>query len=322
MSNPLLKLEAELAECEENVKTCNDMLAFEPDDVDANETKALYEEQIPALKAQIAAEKAKYSTIAPPPPPPPADDGPPPPPPAPKYDMSKHPKFRRASPDAPPPPPDEAQQQQAVFEVKDVVMAKWSEDKQWYQASVISKTGSSSDPVYTVTFKGYGNTETKRKHEIRPVHAENKKRKADGSPAVIAPQTPASPKPATTAGGHVISAAPSVDHTLVQQKREPSKVSDGPTRMAPEPKKLKGNKALEKGKSSWNSWQQSGPKKSALAAPKKKDSMFRTPDLPNAKVGFTGSGKPMQKDQARSKWVFGGAGGAGGAPGGAPGEGE
>lgn len=297
----LARLERELAERQNDVQTCDEMLALEPNDSDARETKDMLEEQIADLNAQIAAERAKQTTFeAPPPPPsPPHNDDAPPPPPQ-KYDMSKHPKFAKTSSEAPPPPPDEAQQ--TVFNVKDVVMAKYSEDKQWYQASIISKTGSSTDPVYTVTFKGYGNTETKRKHEIRPVHAESKKRKADSSPAVAAPQTPASPK--AVSNGAVISAAPSVDHTLVQ-KREPSKVSDGPTRMAPEPKKLKGNKALEKSKSSWNDWQKSGPKKAAMTAPKKKDSQFRTPDLPNAKVGFTGSGKPMQKDQARAKWNYG-----------------
>lgn len=161
-----------------------------------------------------------------------------------------------------------------------------------------------TDPVYTVTFKGYGNTETKRKHEIRAFFDNSKKRKADGAPAAPAPsqQEPASPKPAQGAG--VIRAAPSVDTTLVQ-KREPSKVSDGPTRMAPEPKKLKGNKVLEKGKSNWQDFQKAGPKKTSFGSAKLgKDSQFRTPDLPNARVGFTGSGKPMQKDQARKTWKY------------------
>ncbi|KAI7717219.1 hypothetical protein KC322_g2473, partial [Hortaea werneckii] len=231
-------------------------------------------------------------------PPPPSEDAP-----SPKIDMSKHPKFRKQSPEASPPPPDEPQQP-TIFNVKDTVMAKYSEDKQWYQATIVTRTGSQADPVYTVTFKGYGNTETKRKYEIRPVHVESKKRKADASPAVSAPQTPAPPVP-TAAGGHIISAAPAVDTSLVREKREPSKVSDGPTRMAPEPKKLKGNKALEKGKASWNDWQKSGPKKPATGAVKKKESMFKTPDNPNARVGFTGSGKAMTKDQTRSKWNYG-----------------
>ena len=298
----LSQLEKELSDALEGVQACDDMLALSPDSEEAKEFKATLQQQVVDAEQQIAAEKAKQAASQPPPAPP-SDDAELPPPPPPKYDMSKHPKFRKPSPDAPPAPPEETPHaQQTVFNVKELISAKYSEDKQWYPATIISKTGSSMDPVYTVTFKGYGNTETKRKNEIRPLHNENKKRKADGSPAVSAPQPPASPKPATN--GTVISAAPSVDPTLVQ-KREPSKVSDGPTRMAPEPKKLKGNKALEKSKSSWNDWQKSGPKKGALAAPKKKDSQFRTPDLPNSKVGFTGSGKPMSKDQARAKWNYG-----------------
>ncbi|KAI6914293.1 hypothetical protein D0869_08780 [Hortaea werneckii] len=276
-NNALDKIHEELAECEGNIKTCDEMLALEPEDESAKETKSMMEDMVKDLKQQITAEKAKQSAVAPPPPPP--------------------------SEDAPPPPPDEPQQP-TIFNVKDTVMAKYSEDKQWYQATIVTRTGSQADPVYTVTFKGYGNTETKRKYEIRPVHVESKKRKADASPAVSVPQTPAPPMPAT-GGGHIISAAPAVDTSLVREKREPSKVSDGPTRMAPEPKKLKGNKALEKGKASWNDWQKSGPKKPATGAVKKKESMFKTPDNPNARVGFTGSGKAMTKDQTRSKWNYG-----------------
>lgn len=216
--------------------------------------------------------------------------------------MSKHPKFRKDDADAqaPPPPPEEHK-----FNVGDSVMAKYSADKQWYAASIISKTGSPVDPHYTVKFTGYGDTEGKRKYEIRPI--ESKKRKADGTPAgAAAAVPPPPPSPRSVQNGTVISAAPSIDPNLVQ-KREPSKVSDGPTRMAPAPKKLKGNKSLEKSKSNWNDWQKTGPKKPVVGAGKKlgKDSQFRTPDLPNAKVGFTGSGKPMSKDQVRTKWEYG-----------------
>ena len=317
----LAQLEQELTARQDDLNTCNEMLALDPNSTDALETIAILEVDIADIKTQIAAKKAEQRNPAAPPPPPATEDDATPPPP-PKYDMSKHPKFRKQSPEAaaaapPPPPSEETHQQQTVFNVKDLVMAKFSEDKQWYQASIVSKTGSSTDPVYKVTFKGYGNTETKRKHEIRAIVENHKKRKADGAPAA-APQTPASPsRPAPQQreqqNGSVISAAPSVDTTLVQ-KREPSKVSDGPTRMAPEPKKLKGNRVLEKGKSNWQDFQKAGPKKTgfgAAAASSKpgKDSQFRTPDLPNARVGFTGSGKPMSKDQKRTTWKFGGGGG-------------
>jgi survival of motor neuron-related-splicing factor 30 len=294
----LAQLERDLAQAKDDVNTCEQMLQLEPNDEDAKLLKAQREQDVATLQQQIAAKKVERSLAAPPPPPPDADgDVPPPPPPA-KFDMSKHPKFAKK-------PHDLADDvaQQTVFEVKDHVMAKWSGDKQWYHAVVVTTTGSAADPVYTVTFKIDGTTETKRKHEIRPYHNDSKKRKADGPPVISAPQMPASPKPA--ASGHVITAAPSVDTSLVQPKREPSKVSDGPTRLPPEPKKLKGNKALEKGKADWKAWSEKGMAKvGAGGLPKNKDSMFRTPNLPNAKVGFTGSGKGMQKDQARFKWNY------------------
>jgi survival of motor neuron-related-splicing factor 30 len=243
--------------------------------------------------------------------------------------MSKHPKFRKASPEAAPPPPP-ADEAQTVFNVKDLVMAKYSADKQWYQATIVSKTGSSADPVYKVLFTGYNDQETKRKHEIRaPVEQASRKRKADGTPATSTPQPAASaPKPQKTQqNGTVISAAPAVNTAVLPPKREPSKVSDGPTRLAPEPKKLKGSRVLEKGKSNWQDFQKQGPKKGAGGGfgQGKKESMFRTADLPGAKgefrgsldilcaqltrsreVGFTGSGKGMQKDQARTTWKFSG----------------
>ena len=336
----LAELKDELSQRQDDLNTCNEMLALDPSSADALETIPILEADISETKAKIAAKKAEQDAA--PPPPPPNDDAAPPPP---KYDMSKHPKFRKASPEAPPPPPEETQTQ-TIFNVKDVVMAKWSGDKQWYQATVVTKTGSTTDPIYKVTFKGYSDTETKRKHEIRAI-VENKKRKADGSAAAGAAaavstpqtqtQTPASPNPTTAQqnGGTVISAAPSVDPTLVK-KREPSKVSDGPTREPPAPKKLKGNKVLEKGKNSWQEFSKSGPKKTVFGAPKLgKESQFRTPDLPNARgeymnfevlmscakdmadlmkfvVGFTGSGQPMKKDQSRKTWKYGGGGGGGG----------
>ena len=281
----LVKLEEELVARQDDLDTCNEMLALDPTSTDALETIPVLEEDIAAITSKIAALKARQDAA--PPPPPEDDDAAPPPPP--KYDMSKHPKFRQSE-DAPPPPLEETTQ--AVFNVKDVVMAKWAEDKQWYQATIVSKTGSATDPVYKVTFKGYGNTETKRKHEIRAIVEHiSKKRKADGAlsePSASVQHLPVSPEPSTSQTGPVISAAPSVDTTLVK-KREPSKVSDGPTRMAPEPKKLKGNKVLDKAKNSWQDWQKSGPKKTLAAGAQKKlgkESQFRTPDLPNAKGEF------------------------------------
>ena len=272
----LSDLENKLAEAQGNLDVCTQMLALDPTDSDALESAPQFREEIKNLETRIAAKRAELDAALTPPPP----SGNDPPPPPPKYDMSKHPKFQKSSSDASAPGAPATEDARLTFNTGDGVMARFSEDKQWYHASIISKTGSSTDPVYTVKFTGYGDKETKRKHEVRPV--DNKKRKADGAPTASVPPPPTSPAPVNN--GAVISAAPSVDPNLVK-KREPSKVSDGPTRLAPEPKKLKGNKALDKAKSNWNDWQKSGPKKPALGGGKNvtKESQFRTPDLPNAK---------------------------------------
>lgn len=281
----LAALEDELAQALEFVATCKEALEIDPDDQDVKTDMLSFEQQIPLLKSQIAALKAKSA---------PALDavaG------SPKYDMSKHPKYHTPGGDTRDVAGDlagKSEEHRVSFNVGDVVQAKYSADKSWYPATIVSKTGSSSDPVYTVNFKGYDEKEQKRKHEVRP--AENKKRKAEGdagasngakkaaAAAAAAAVPPPPPPPAPVHDGTVISGAPSIDASLVK-KYEPSKVSDGPTRMAPAPKKLKGNKTLEKSKNSWNDWQKSGPKKPAIggASKLKKDSQFRTPDLPNAK---------------------------------------
>ncbi|CZT16554.1 uncharacterized protein RCC_02388 [Ramularia collo-cygni] len=282
-------LQEELAGHQSDLEACLQAIASDPTDTDLVQMKDLVQQQIATTEAEIDLLKRAQSV--------------PPPPPAPKFDMSKHPKYQKGLPEDGPPPPPPEESYTAVFNTGDSVVAKYSADKQWYPGTIISKTGSTADPVYVVSFTGYSEKETKRKHEVRA--AENKKRKAEGSLSATAPPAPSSP----VVIGNVTSGAASIDPTLVQQ-REPSKVSDGPTRMQPAPKKLKGAKALEKNKSSWGDWQKNGPKKAIVGAPSKKlakDSMFRTPDMANlnAKVGITGSGKPMSKDVQRQKYVYG-----------------
>ncbi|OQN98407.1 hypothetical protein B0A48_15676 [Cryoendolithus antarcticus] len=277
----LEELQAEIANCEELVSACDEVLALDPDDETYVTEKANALAEITVLKSLIATRSA---------PPPPAEDAPPPPP---KWDPTKHPKFRKASPEAPPPPP--ADDTPVIYNVKDVVLAKWSGDKQFYEAVITSKLGSPTDPVYTVTFKIDNSTETKRSHEVRAMPGKKRKAESQAQPA-----TPTLTHPPSNHS--IITAAPTVDKTLIP-KYEPSKVSDGPTRMQPEKKKLKGVKPMEAKKNNWQNFQAVGPKKVPVGAAKQKASQFRTPDAPNARVGVQGSGKPMQKDPARAKWV-------------------
>lgn len=79
---------------------------------------------------------------------------------------------------------------------------------------------------------------------------------------------------------NVISAAADIDPALASQaKKEPSKVSDGPTRPAKVPRKVKANKELEAGKSKWQDFAVKGK----FGKTAKKDSMFRTPEGVNAR---------------------------------------
>ena len=272
----------ELASHKELLASYNELLTLAPDDAETLTERASALAEIAALNKRIAAAKSTAQ-----------DDAPP----QPKWDPTKHPKYNKPSEDAPPPPP--ADDTPTVFNVKELVLAKWSGDKQFYEATVITKTGSSADPVYTVCFKIDNSTETKRKHEVRAMPG--KKRKADGAPSASTPAPPAISTPEHDFNSTVITAAPVVDKSAMQRK-EPSMVSDGPTRMQPEKKKLKGGKVMENKKANWQTFMQNGPKKTAISASKHKESMFRTPDAPNAKVGVVGSGKPMQKDPSRSKW--------------------
>lgn len=203
------------------------------------------------------------------------------------------------------------------FSVNDVVLAKWlSGDKAYYPARITSITGSKAKPVYIVTFKSYATTETLSAYDIKPI-GDSKKRKAEGELALGSTNGVGTPMQQSHSG--VISAAASIDPDLASQaKREPSKVSDGPTRPAKVPRKVKANKELEAGKTKWQEFSMKGVKKGPAA---KKESMFRTPEGVNARgeqyrippryllltislVGFTGSGREMRKDPTRSRHIY------------------
>ena len=142
-----------------------------------------------------------------------------------------------------------------------------------WPAKITSITGSANKPVYIVRFKTGGDTETVFGHEIKAMANESRKRKADGTPGTPTIQT-------TAFNPGVISAAAEIDPALASQaKKEPSKVSDGPTRPAKVPRKVKANKELEAGKSKWQDFTTKGK----MAKATKKDSMFRTPEGVNAR---------------------------------------
>ena len=209
-----------------------------------------------------------------------------------KWSKENHPAYQagyRKPTEAIQSPVEETSTQPTTFAVNDTVLAKWkSGDKSFYPARITSITGSSTNPVYIVTFKSYATTETLSAHDIKPL-SNDKKRKADGTPGstgsiggsagpVTAGSSSANSNNNTNSG--VISAAASINPTLASQaKREPSKVSDGPIRPAKIPKKVKANKELEAGKNKWQEFSTKGK----VGKTGKKDSMFRTPEGVNAR---------------------------------------
>jgi survival of motor neuron-related-splicing factor 30 len=206
-------------------------------------------------------------------PPPEAPREPSPPTEKPKWSKENHPAFQPGyrRPGAPPPEEESAP---VTFKVNDTVLARWtSGDKAFYPARITSITGSSANPVYYVTFKSYGNTESVRGPDIKPMQsAESKKRKVDGSP--VTPSTP------TSAPSGVISAAADINPALATAaKMEPSKVSDGPPKPPKIPKKIKAKKELEAGKNKWQDFSAKGK----LGKSTKKESMFRTGDSVTAR---------------------------------------
>lgn len=173
-------------------------------------------------------------------------------------------------------PAEETPSPAVSFSVNDNVLARWvSGDNAFYPARITSITGSSSNPVYIISFKSYGTTETLTARDIKPISgsSDSRKRKADGIPGTPSP-------PTVAANSSVISAAADINPALANQARkEPSKVSDGPLRPAKVPRKVKANRELEAGKTKWQDF----ASKSKFGRTGKKESMFRTPEGINAR---------------------------------------
>ncbi|KEF54450.1 uncharacterized protein A1O9_09617 [Exophiala aquamarina CBS 119918] len=284
-SSEVQALENEVKEYKLQLETVQLSLQNDPENAELESLKAELEEVISLTESAIA--ELKPASVSAP------SANPSPPAVREKWSKENHPAYQAGYRKAEVEP--EEINATTTFAVNDTVSARWkSGDGGYYTARITSITGSASDPVYIVTFKSYGNSETLRAKDIKPLSTEAKKRKADN---ISGSSTPT----ATPSNPSVISAAASVDPTLAQQaRREPSKVSDGPIRPAKIPRKVKANKELEAGKTKWQDF----AAKSKVGKMHKKDSMFRTGEGVNARVGFTGSGHEMRKDPSRSRHVY------------------
>ncbi|CAD0095409.1 unnamed protein product [Aureobasidium mustum] len=272
----LAQLQSERADYERN-----QMLAEVPDLEDALAMKAEIVALLQDVDSRIAALKPEPSASKPEP----AQSSE-------KWSKENHPAFRKQAPTAA--PAVEEKKAPISFKVNDTVLAKYAGDKQFYEARIISVTGSSAAPIYTVNFKGYSGTETLRQEHLRPLptasSSTSQKRKADGSPAVSVPSTPTVSTPIPG----VISAEANINPALASAaKRDQIKPLDGDKKP---PKKVKTSKALESSKNNWKSWQSKASTGKA-AKVVQKESMFRTGEAPTAR----GSGQTMRKDVERTR---------------------
>ncbi|KAF9887011.1 hypothetical protein FE257_010627 [Aspergillus nanangensis] len=280
-------LEAEVKEFKLQLETVQSSLQVDPDNTELQSLKSELEELINLTKTSIAELKpapksstpVKEKTFS-------RDS----------HSTSQSGGYRKPTTDyqegqqqQPPPPP-------TTFSINENVLARWvSGDNAFYPARITSITGSSSNPVFIVSFKSYGTVESLTAKDLRPISGnDSRKRKADASSGNSASQSP-TPQPPHSS---VISAAADINPALANQARkEPSTTGDGSARPAKAPRKVKATKELEAGKMKWKDFASKGKMG-------RKDSMFRTGDGVNARVGFTGSGQQMRKDPTRSRHVY------------------
>ncbi|KAF3394669.1 Splicing factor spf30 [Penicillium rolfsii] len=284
-------LEAEVKEFKIQLETVESSLQVEPDNTELQSLKTELEELITLTETAIAELKPSAPAAKPKPTPAPS-----------KESWSSKDSIPRASQ----PTVDRTDEAAATapapaasFSVNDTVLARWvSGDNAFYPARITSVTGSSSNPVYLVSFKSYATVENLTAKDIRPIAGnDSRKRKADGTPGSSASPSPAPP---SISHANVISAAADINPTLANQARqEPVKGGDASVRPAKVPRKVKANKELEEGKNKWQNFAAKGKGKFG-----KKESMFRTGDSLNARVGFTGSGQQMRRDPTRTRHVY------------------
>ncbi|KAK5805996.1 hypothetical protein VI817_000254 [Penicillium citrinum] len=264
-----------------DLETVVSSLQVEPDNTELQSLQTELEELITLTETSIAELKPAAAPAPKPAPPSTRDSW--------KRENSTSKPSTDSRDEAAPPPP-------ASFTVNENVLARWvSGDGAFYPARITSITGSASNPVYLVSFKSYATVENLTSKDIRPVQGtDNRKRKADATSG-----SSASPSPAPS---NVISAAADINPTLATQARnEAPKPADGAARPPKVPRKVKATRELEEGKNKWKDFAAKTKGKGKFG---KKDSMFRTGEGVNARVGFTGSGQTMRKDPTRTRHIY------------------
>ncbi|KAJ5907361.1 hypothetical protein N7495_000043 [Penicillium taxi] len=159
-----------------------------------------------------------------------------------------------------------------TYHVNEVVLARFEDDHCFHPARIVSVMGPPTNRMYMVVFTNFSGSQQVSSKDIAKNNNHAVKRKADSGPSAV------------------VSAAP----VLSQTQKAPA-IDDRHKK-----RKIKNNAQLEAGKAKWQDFNA----KSKGKGKAKKDSMFRTGDGINARVGFTGSGQEMRKDQIRTRHVY------------------
>ncbi|KAI8617966.1 hypothetical protein BC830DRAFT_1061958 [Chytriomyces sp. MP71] len=167
---------------------------------------------------------------------------------------------------------DEAQSSR--FVKGQTVLAKYAKDGKMYEAVVDAVPSANTPSVYVVVFKGYTSKEKVAVEDVKDFDPTQRNPTPKAVAAAFSNGTDRSSKRKLNNLHY---------HEHLKQREEEQKEKQ----------------------SSWKNFA-SGGKKTSLktTAPLKKQSMFSTPDDPNAKVGVVGSGKGMTTFEQRGKHVY------------------
>ncbi|PWN27312.1 hypothetical protein BDZ90DRAFT_260402 [Jaminaea rosea] len=221
--------------------------------------------------------------------------------------QSLHPQHAasssKASSSSPVPPPQpRSTERQINLKAGDECLAKYAADGRWYPARITAVSGSSKDPVFSVIFKGYNNTEMLRSADI--------KAKSGLSSSAAPSSSTSSPAPPAASSSSSSSSQPRAKQLTAEEEAERER-----RRKRSEKKSERHEAKTQAANQKANSWQKFAKKgaKKGYGIPGT-NSMFKTPDDPLAKVGVVGAGRGMTGYGDRSKHVFqnGRAGGSGG----------
>ncbi|SAM05857.1 hypothetical protein [Absidia glauca] len=173
------------------------------------------------------------------------------------------------------------------FSVGQEVKAKWSQDGQYYKATITAIGG--ADQIFSVQFRGYKDIEVVSVGDIEPLEKDKRKGIFEGIKGV---------------GGSNNSGGGGGDSD--SSGRIGVSVGDDGSNGANKKKKTKKVSEVEVKKNAWLNFAGGGDKKKKKqkVAPINKKSIFKTPDNPESKVGVVGSGRGMTSYQQRGKHSF------------------